>query len=54
MVLKSLEVRIDTTDANGVHWGTVDVSYAAPQAYRIINVALHQEYFPGIVFIFFQ
>jgi hypothetical protein len=32
----------------------VDVSYAAPQAYEIINVALHQEYFSGIVFIFFQ
>jgi predicted nicotinamide N-methyase len=30
----------------------VDVSYAAPQAHRIINVALHWEYSPGIVFIF--
>jgi hypothetical protein len=30
----------------------VDVSYAAPQAHGIINVALHREYSPGIVFIF--
>jgi hypothetical protein len=30
----------------------VDVSYAAPQVYGIVNVALHQEYSPGIVFIF--
>jgi hypothetical protein len=32
----------------------VDISYAAPQAHRIVNVALHQEYSPGIVFIFSQ
>jgi hypothetical protein len=32
----------------------VDVSYAAPQAHGIMNVALHQEYSPGIVFIFSQ
>jgi predicted nicotinamide N-methyase len=32
----------------------VDVSYAAPQAHKIINVALHWEYSPGIVFIFSQ
>jgi hypothetical protein len=32
----------------------VDVSYAAPQAHGIVNVALHREYFPGIVFIFSQ
>jgi hypothetical protein len=32
----------------------VDVSYAAPQAYRIVNVALHREYHPTIVFIFSQ
>jgi hypothetical protein len=30
----------------------VDLSYAAPQAHEIINVALHREYSPGIVFIF--
>jgi hypothetical protein len=30
----------------------VDVSYAAPQAHRIINVALHREYSLGIIFIF--
>jgi hypothetical protein len=30
----------------------VDVSYAAPQVHRIVNVALHREYSPGIVFIF--
>jgi hypothetical protein len=32
----------------------VDISYAAPQAHRIVNVALHREYFSGIVFIFSQ
>jgi superfamily II RNA helicase len=32
----------------------VDVSYAAPQAYKIVNVALHREYSSGIVFIFSQ
>jgi hypothetical protein len=30
----------------------VDVSYAAPQAHRIVNVALHREYYLGIIFIF--
>jgi hypothetical protein len=30
----------------------VDVSYAAPQAHRIVNVALHWVYSPGIIFIF--
>jgi hypothetical protein len=29
----------------------VDVSYAAPQAHEIVNVALHQEYSLGIVFV---
>jgi hypothetical protein len=32
----------------------VDVSYAAPQVHEIVNVALHREYSPGIVFIFSQ
>jgi hypothetical protein len=32
----------------------VDVSYAAPQEHGIVNLALHREYFPGIIFIFFQ
>jgi hypothetical protein len=32
----------------------VDVSYVALQAHGIVNVALHQEYSPGIVFIFSQ
>jgi hypothetical protein len=31
---------------------SVDVSYAAPQAHGIVNVAFHREYSPGIVFIF--
>jgi hypothetical protein len=30
----------------------VHVSYAAPQAHRIVNIALHWEYSPGIIFIF--
>jgi hypothetical protein len=33
---------------------SVDVLYAAPQAYGIVNVTLHWEYSPGIVFIFSQ
>jgi hypothetical protein len=32
----------------------VDVSYAAPQAHRILDVALHQEYSLNIIFIFSQ
>jgi hypothetical protein len=32
----------------------VDVSYAAPQVHGIVNVALHQEYSLGIIFIFSQ
>jgi hypothetical protein len=32
----------------------VDVSYAAPQEHEIVNVALHREYSPGIIFIFSQ
>jgi hypothetical protein len=27
----------------------IDVSYAAPQAHRIVNIALHREYSPGII-----
>jgi hypothetical protein len=30
----------------------VDVSYAAPQAHGIINVTIHREYSPDIIFIF--
>jgi hypothetical protein len=33
---------------------SVDVSYAVPQAHRIVNVALYQEYSSGIIFIFSQ
>jgi hypothetical protein len=33
---------------------TVDISYAAPQAHIIVNVALHREYYSGIIFIFSQ
>jgi hypothetical protein len=32
----------------------VDISYAALQAHKIVNVALHREYSPDIVFIFSQ
>jgi hypothetical protein len=32
----------------------VDVSYAAPQAHGIVNIALHREYSLSIVFIFSQ
>jgi hypothetical protein len=37
-----------------VHSVTVDVSYAVPQAHGIVNVAIHQEHPPVIVFIFSQ
>jgi hypothetical protein len=30
----------------------IDVSYVARQVYEIVNVALHQEYSSGIIFIF--
>jgi hypothetical protein len=33
---------------------SVDVSYAALQAHEIVKLAHHQEYSPGIVFIFSQ
>jgi predicted nicotinamide N-methyase len=32
----------------------VDVLYAGPQVHEIVNVALHLEYSPSIVFIFSQ
>jgi hypothetical protein len=32
----------------------VDVSYAAPQVHKNVNVALHREYTPGMTFIFSQ
>jgi hypothetical protein len=35
-------------------WVILDVSYAALQAHGIVNVALHREYPPGIIFIFFH
>jgi hypothetical protein len=36
------------------HILVVDVSYATPQAHGIVNVAIHREYYPDIVFIFSQ
>jgi hypothetical protein len=41
-----------TIDSN-VH-DTIDVSYAAPQVHVIVNVALHRECSPSIIFIFSQ
>jgi hypothetical protein len=35
-------------------WPGVDVSYAAAQAHKVVKVALHREYSPGIIFIFSQ
>jgi hypothetical protein len=32
----------------------IDVSYVAPQAHRIVNVAPHWDYSSGLVFIFSQ
>jgi superfamily II RNA helicase len=34
--------------------GSVDVSYVPLQVHEIVNVALHREYSPGILFIFSQ
>jgi hypothetical protein len=30
----------------------VDVSFATPQVHEIINVALHRQYSPGIIFFY--
>jgi hypothetical protein len=38
--------------SNSLCWTDVDISYAAPQAHGIVNIALHREYSPGIIFIF--
>jgi hypothetical protein len=35
-------------------WVDVDVLYAALQAHGIVNLALHLEYPPGLIFIFSQ
>jgi hypothetical protein len=32
----------------------IDVLYAAPQAHEIVNITLHREYYPGIIFIISQ
>jgi hypothetical protein len=34
--------------------GSLDILYAAPQAHGIVNVALHWDFSPGIVFIYSQ
>jgi hypothetical protein len=39
---------------NVMSQGCIDVSYAALQVHKIVNVALHREYSPGIIFIFSQ
>jgi hypothetical protein len=41
-------------DKQLLEFSAVDVSYAAPQAHGIVNVSLHREYSPCIVFIFSQ
>jgi hypothetical protein len=45
---------MDSPNTNREKHEIVDVSYVAPQAHEIINVALHRKYSPGIIFIFFQ
>jgi hypothetical protein len=46
---------LEVAGATSLHpVAAVDVSYATPQVHGIVNVALHQEYPPGIVFIFSQ
>jgi hypothetical protein len=42
------------TPSRILHMAAIDVSYAALQVHRIVNVALHREYSPGIIFIFSQ
>jgi hypothetical protein len=45
--------KLSTNDANdSLGLGGVDISYAAPQAHGIVNVAFHREYSPSIIFIF--
>jgi multidrug transporter EmrE-like cation transporter len=40
--------------AYGVYVMHVNISYTTLQAHGIVNVVLHREYSPGIVFIFSQ
>jgi hypothetical protein len=47
-------LHLETTRIMAAYRTCVDISFAALQAHRIINVELHREYSPGIVFIFFQ
>jgi hypothetical protein len=50
---KTVPGRTDSKNRSGQIKPTpVDVSYAAPQAHAIINVVVHREYSPGIIFIF--
>jgi hypothetical protein len=49
-----MDLRSVTTAELKCLFANVDVSYAAPQAHEIVNVALHREYSPGIIFIFSQ
>jgi hypothetical protein len=51
--------KIHTTDnllenINAKMDNIVEVSYAAPQGHGIVNVALHREYSPDMIFIFSQ
>jgi hypothetical protein len=43
------EAKVD--DPVEYRWMYVDISYAAPQAHRIVNVALHLGYSTGIIFV---
>jgi hypothetical protein len=49
-LLSQLHMHIDQRDE--VALMTVDISYEAPQAQGIVNVALYREYSSGIEFIF--
>jgi hypothetical protein len=50
----SSNIKVWSDQLSIVIYKSVDVLYVAPQAHGIINVALHKEYSPGIVFIFSQ
>jgi hypothetical protein len=52
ILIHLLELRI--TQGGVLLIVSVDISYAAPHAHGIVNVALYREYSPGIVFIFSQ
>jgi hypothetical protein len=54
LLLESSQTRVSQSSLKTSRGVVIDVSYVAPQAHGIINVALHMEYSLGTVFIFSQ